>query len=629
MAKTKLQLLKKVMREGLKPIPKISVSEWADKYRIISEGNAEPGKWKTARAEYQREIMNAFTQTELHRVVVMTSSQIGKSDIMLNVIGRFSHVDPCVMMMVQPTVDLATDFSKARITPMIRDTKVLKEIFFGDRDSAKTRTSEQTILSKFFRGGRLVMSGANSPASLSSRPVRILLCDEVDRFPKSAGTEGDPVSLAGKRMTTFWNYCLGLFSTPTTEGASRIEVEYKAGTQEEWQHQCPNCKEFHKLDFRQMITDYDEIKDESGNKTIIVKSVKWQCPDCGMDFDELQIKNSPQKYVVQNPDAMKNGVRSFWLNAFSSPWLTWKDIMREWYEAKGDPSREQVIYNTRFGLSYKLRGEYDDESEFLNRRENYPAELPSNVLALTAAVDVQANRLEYEVAGWARDEERYGILRGIILGKPNQFETWLQLDEILDREYHFANGKALKIARTFIDSGFATRSVYDYCSMRMYKGRFPIKGKGGAGIPLLAGYGTPKKTSVVLTMIGVNDGKQEVFSRLGVKEHGKLFMHFPLDDEFFPRRGYDSVYFKQLIAERRVVKKSGGVPYVAFETVGQHVRNESLDLAVYNLAALKSLKINWDKQAALIAGEFFNPQTKKNPSTVRKSATVSRNLNIW
>lgn len=629
MAKTKRQLLKKICNKGLKPLAKISVSEWADKYRIISEGNAEPGKWRTSRAPYSKEIMDAFTQQGIHRVVVMSSSQIGKSEVLLNVFGRFAHVDPALIMMIQPTLEMAQDFSKSRLSKLIESTKVLTPLFYGDKKTVKSRDSEQTILSKFFSGGRIVLVGANSPAGLASRPVRILLCDEVDRFPQSAGTEGDPVGLAEKRMTTFWNYILGLFSTPTTEGASRIEIEYKAGTQEEWQHQCPNCGDFHILDFRQMTTDHEIIKDEAGNKTVIVKSVKWQCPDCGFEFDELQMKNSPQKYVPQNPDALQNGIRSFWLNAFSSPWLTWKDIMREWFEAKGDPSREKVVYNTRFGMSYKLRGEYDDENEFLNRREDYPAELPQGVLILTAAVDVQANRLEYEVAGWGVEEERFGILRGVIPGSPTDYETWLLLDNVLDREYKFANGATLKVARTFIDSGYATRSVYDYCSMRMHKGRFPIKGQGGAGIPLLNGYGSPKGSSVILTMIGVNDGKQEIFSRLGVKEQGKLFMHFPNDDEFFPRRGYDSVYFKQLLAEKRVIKKSGGVPYVAFETIGRHTRNESLDIAVYGLAAMRSLRPNWAKLEKQVKELFSDQRNKKTVFKNKKVTTVSRDLSLW
>ena len=181
------RLIRYTRSRGLKPLPKTSVSVWADAYRQLSAGiSAEPGKWRTDRAPYQREIMDAFTQSGIPRVGVMSSSQIGKSDIMNNVIGRFAHLDPCAIMMVQPTIDMAEDFSKSRIAPMLRDTKVLTNLFFD----VKTRDSNNTILSKIFPGGRLIMCGANSPAGLASRPVRVLLCDEVDRFPLSAGTEG-------------------------------------------------------------------------------------------------------------------------------------------------------------------------------------------------------------------------------------------------------------------------------------------------------------------------------------------------------------------------------------------------------------------------------------------------------
>ena len=243
--RTAIDLWQYISRKGLKPLPKTSVSEWADMYCVISQGNAEPGRWRTSRAEYQREIMNAFTQPGIHRVVAKLSSQSGKSSIMNNVIGRFAHLDPAAIMMIQPTIEMAQDYSKTRIAPMLRDTKVLNNLFFtvkGKEDfgTAKTRDGNNTILSKIFPGGRLIMCGSNSPAGLASRPVRVLLADEVDRFAQTAGTEGDPVDLASKRMTTFWNHVSGLFSTPTTEGASRIETEYLAGTQEEWRHRCPN-----------------------------------------------------------------------------------------------------------------------------------------------------------------------------------------------------------------------------------------------------------------------------------------------------------------------------------------------------------------------------------------------------
>lgn len=479
--KSAKELWQYISRHGLKPLPKTSVSEWADTYRYLSAGvSSEPGKWRTERAEYQRAIMDAFTEPGVHRVVVKSAAQIGKSDIMNNVIGRFAHLDPASIMMIQPTVDMAQDYSKSRIAPMIRDTPVLSSLFYdvkraGDK-TAKTRDGNNTILSKFFPGGRLVMCGANSPAGLASRPVRILLADEVDRFPESAGNEGDPVDLASKRMTTFWNYVMGLFSTPTIEGDSRIEIEYNAGTQEEWQHQCPNCGEWHLIRYLDMITDAEEHRDKSGRRQVIVHGVKWRCPDCGFEFTEQQMRNAKQMYVARNPKALFNGIRSFFINAFTSPWIGWNDIMREWMEAKGNPEREMVVVNTRFGESYHEQGAFEDETIFLRRREAYGAELPDGVLLLTAAVDTQDNRLEYEVCGWGAGEESWGIRKGIILGQPDWESTWSELDKILEHVYRFKNGTGLKIVRTFIDSGgHYTGHVYRYCEKISLNSDLPSK----------------------------------------------------------------------------------------------------------------------------------------------------------
>ena len=610
---------------AIKPLKKISVSEWADTYRQLPSDAAEPGQWRTSRVPYMKEVMDAFTQNGVHRIVVKSAAQVAKSEVLQNVVGRFAHIDPCTIMIVQPTLEMAQDFSRSRLSKMIVDTKVLTPLFIR-----KT----ETILSKFFLGGRLVFVGANSAAGLASRPIRILLCDEVDRFPTSAsGGEGDPVDLAAKRQTTYWNYKTGLFSTPTTEGASRIDIEYLNGTQEEWQHKCPNCGEYHFLDYRQMQTDFKETHDEYGNRTVIVNSVKYLCPDCGMEFDELTMKNAPQGYIVKNPDALKNAIRSFWINGFSSPWLTWNNIMREWLEARGNATREAVVYNTRFGLSYKLAGEYDDENVFLNRREDYPAELPQKVLLLTAGVDVQANRLEYEICGWSYGEECYGILRGIVRGSPNQFSTWQELDNILDREYKFLNGLSLKVARTFIDSGYATRAVYEYCAVRATQGRFAIKGKGGMGLKLLHQYGNPKQSNIILTILGVDDGKQEVMSRLGISEIGAQYFHFPRDDGFLGRRGYDTVYFKQLISEHRVVKKQGSMVYTVWEPIIEKSRNESLDIRVYALAAMKSCVGNlgekfWDYQEKAIQNDYSLKIEKKKPPKKEKMI-VQRQAEIW
>ncbi|MGL5514851.1 MAG: phage terminase large subunit family protein, partial [Sporomusa sp.] len=223
------------------PPPRMSVSEWADEYRFIpAEYGAEPGKWDSSRAPYQKEIMEAFTTKDVHKVVAMIAAQLGKSEILFNVMGRFIHLDPCPILLVQPTIDDSEDFSKERLMPTVNETPVLKERI----SASKSRDSGNTIRKKLFPGGYLALVGSNAPSGLAKRSIRVLLFDEVDRFEKSAGTEGDPIDLASKRTSNFLDYIIGIFSTPTDD-FSRIYAEYLLGTQEEWRHKCPECGEFH------------------------------------------------------------------------------------------------------------------------------------------------------------------------------------------------------------------------------------------------------------------------------------------------------------------------------------------------------------------------------------------------
>ena len=177
--KTK-QALTRILSKSIKPILKLSVSCWADTFRQLPSDSPEPGRWQTSRVPYMREVMDAFTESNVRKIVVKSSSQVGKTEVLLNIVGRFAQLDPCSIMVVQPTLEMAQDLSKSRLSKMIADTKSLTPLFY---EKVKTRDANQTILSKFFTGGRIVLAGANSPAGLASRPIRILLCDEVDRFP--------------------------------------------------------------------------------------------------------------------------------------------------------------------------------------------------------------------------------------------------------------------------------------------------------------------------------------------------------------------------------------------------------------------------------------------------------------
>lgn len=623
-----IKLFQRIAKQSLQPLPNLSVSVWADTYRMLSaEASAEPGRWRTDRAPYQREIMDAFSQYKIWKIVVMSSSQIGKSDIMNNVIGRYAHLAPAPIMMIQPTIDLAQDYSKSRISPMIRDTKVLAAIF----REAKSRDGGNTILSKLFPGGRLIMGGANSPAGLASRPIKILLADEVDRFPDSAGTEGDPVDLAAKRMTTFWDKRLGLFSTPTIEGESRIYEEYLQGTQEEWQHECPNCHEYHLITHRNMTTDHKTVIDKKGKKHATVYSVKWRCPDCGFSFTEEQMRRAPQKFAAQNASALTKGVRSFFVNCWTSPWLTWSEVMQEWLEAEGDPEREKVVVNTRFGEPYERKGAFDSTDKFLSRREPYGAELPDGVLILTAAVDVQDNRLEYEICGWGKGEECWGIKKDIILGVPENPEVWDALTEQLDREYRFKNGRGLIVPRTFIDSGgHYSKEVYAYSLRRLARQCFAVKGASTSGVPIIYKYSKATVShgrTIPLVFIGTDSGKQYVMDRLSIDVPGPKYFHFPLDkqeneavSEILWNRGYDDIYFRGLIAEQKVARKKNGRIVWQWENIAKDKRNEPLDLRVYNLACLHSMNVDWEKLDELVNSGNSKVKSQEKDLQVIKTA---------
>ena len=221
-----MQQLKPVWKELSnlwQPPPDLQVDQWADSYRkLSSESSAEAGQWRTDRVPFQREIMQVINDPSVEEVVFIKSAQVGATEILLNTIGYYIDQEPSTILCIQPSLSMAQAFSKDRLAPMLRDTPNLK----NKVKDARTRDAENTTMHKKFSGGSISLVGANSASGLASRPIRILLCDEVDRYPASAGTEGDPISLGRKRTTTFWNRKIILTSTPTIKGLSRIEKAY-------------------------------------------------------------------------------------------------------------------------------------------------------------------------------------------------------------------------------------------------------------------------------------------------------------------------------------------------------------------------------------------------------------------
>lgn len=624
---------------GMLPPDDLTVTEWAEKNRRLSaESAAEPGPWRTERTPYLREPMNAWTDPKVRHIVMVAASQVGKSEFLNNCIGYVIDQDPGSILFVHPTTIDAKEYSKLRIAPMIRDCPTLR----AKVAEVKSRDSGNTILQKTYPGGILTMCGSTEAHALASKPIRYVLGDERDRWATSAGNEGDPWGLAMARQTTFYNAKSGEVSTPTVKNASAIEASFSTGTMERWKSCCPHCGKYHEINWTDIRFDYDENL-IAGHKTYKVRNIYYVCPSCACVSTELQMKRAPARWEAENPDAYEQGTRSFWLNAFVSQWATWESIILKYLNAIGNTKKMQVVYNTCFGLLWEDRGDLQDEDSLMARREEYPAELPEGTLVLTAGVDTQDDRMEYEIVGHGSFGETWGVEKGIIMGRPDDDATWDKLDEmVFDRVLHFENGVGLKMSMSFVDEGgHFTQDVRMRCRQRIGKHVFCIKGIPGPDRPYTA---PPKQMKIVVNQvivgycwqyqIGVDSGKQIIMDNLAVQTPGQKYCHFPLRDD------YGSAYFAGLLSERLVYKTNKRQPWV-WEKLPGHERNEALDCRNYAMAAFKALPKDLDKIARMLkeaaaargtGGVATAPSAPSEPARQtarRKAPALERYYDNW
>lgn len=495
------------------------------------------------------------------------------TEMLLNILGRYMHLDPCPMLFVQPTVEDAKGFSKERVEPMIRDTKVLKRLV-----KKSNKRAEGTVQGKMFPGGYVRFVGANSPSGLASRPIRITLLDEIDRFPGSAKEEGNPVELAEARTTTFFNRKMLRVSTPTDDTTSKIKKLFLQGSQEEWCLPCPHCGEL-------QAPKWEYIHDDEG-------IIKMECQHCGsLEREELWKKNNQAggKWIARFPEEKKN--RSFHMNALASPWKSWSELYEQYLNVKDDEFRMRTFTNTVLGETFVLH--LDEQLDFealFERREEYGAELHDNIRFLTAGVDVQDNRLEVLVVGWGYGYESYVVQYRDFPGSPGKEEVWLKLDEFLKKKFSYKNNKSIPIACTLIDSGgHHTGNVYKYVYGKSSRNIFAIKGQGGFGVNILNGFRkTTKKgvPSINLLSLGVNALKDLTYSVLTILE-GPGTCHFPADST----KGCGIAFFEGLTAEVKVKTMTSKGEKIEWQVLPGR-RNEPLDMYNYARAAMELLGID-------------------------------------
>lgn len=534
----------------------------------------------------------------------MSGAQLGKSEAILNIIGYHVAHDPSPILMMQPTVEMAQSFSKDRITAgLLKSTPCLRDKVKEPR----TKDSNNSVLHKVFPGGALSMVGANSAAGLASRPIRVVLCDEVDRYPVSAGTEGDPIMLAKKRTATFWNRKIIMVSTPTTKGASRIESAFEISDQRRYYVPCQHCG--HEQTLR-----WANVKWDSGDPL----SAKYTCEECGSLWDDVNRAKSIRagKWVASKPF---NGVAGFAISGIYSPWTPLSDGVRDFLEARKQPATLRVWTNTYLGETWEDEGERIDDYALYERREEYGIPLPEDVLILTCGIDVQDDRLEAEVVGWGLDEESWNIEYRVFYGDPSAPQVWRDLDGLLSQTYEHESGEILQIMASCIDSGgHYTQSVYKYAAAREGRRVFAIKGIGGTGKPIV---GKPSRNNIGkirLFPVGVDTAKHLLFSRLNIKQEGAGYCHFPMER--------DEEYFKQLTAEKISTRYHKG--FARQEFVKTRQRNEALDVRVYAMAAFALLNVNLQS----LARKFRNPASKQEPSKTNmpiRQKNVTSFVNRW
>lgn len=587
--------------DGLIPDPTFTLSEWADSKRIIpSKGAAEPGRWRTARTPYAREIMDCLSPSSpIQRIVFMKPTQVGGTEIGINWFGAIVDVWPAPVMIVQPTLDLAKRFSKQRIAPLIES---MHELGAKIAPSRK-KDSNNSILLKEFPGGVAVFSGSNSAVSLRQMPVKYLFADEISGYEPDADGEGDPVSLAEKRTETFGvSKKIFLNSTPKYKGTCRIEAEYENSDQRRYFVPCPNCGILQYLKWAQLkwidgdpttahyICEANNCVIEEHHKTDMLKEkgygglAEWR-PTAPCD----------------NP-----AVRGYHINALYSPlgWKSWTSIAREWIVAHekqkaGESHFLKTFINSSLAETWEESFSAKVGADGLKGRvETYePSVAPARVLVLVAGADVQDDRIEISIYGFGREEESWLVSHVQIYGDPQKAEIWKQVDDVLLRPYQHELGGEIKIASTCIDSGgHATHQVYAYCRERKAHKIFAIKGASQRGKPAIGkpskqdiNYrGQIMKSGVDLYPVGTDTIKSALYGRFKIEVPGPGYVHFhsALGDDFF----------KQITAEKQITRHIRGYPVREwFKKPGD--RNEALDCAVYAYAAMQLLYTRYHRKS--------------------------------
>lgn len=608
---------------GLAPTKRVNVSEWADNHRFLAEGaSAQPGRWRTSRTPYLKEIMDCLSaRSPIQEVVFMKGAQVGGTEAAYNFIGYLIDIDPCSILLVMPTTDNLKKNSRTRLDPMIAASPTLREKV----PPAKSRSGDNSMFHKSFPGGQLQMAGANSATGLRSMPIRALILDEVDGFPLDIDGEGSPVELAEARTRTFAATKKILkISTPTLKGESVITREFEDSDQRFYHVPCPHCGHKQPLVFENLSWPEGEPH-----------LAQYHCAECGAGIEErhkTKMLAAGEWRATNQANAERfPKKRGYHLNSLYSPygWLSWAEIAAKYEAARKHDNLMQPFVNTMLGLPYEVKGEKPEWQELFARRGGYEKCVPPNDVALiTAGVDVQENRIELEIVGWAKGKVSYSLDYRVLRGDTAQPDVWAQLADVLDEVFVREDGALMKIAAMGIDTGFQTSRVYEFCRAQPAGRVFCLKGMSAQSTII----SSPRQTdvtkdgkrvgSVFLYLVGVSVLKSELYAnlRLEIDTDGSA----PDGYCYFP--DYTEAYFEGLTSEELRARIVNG--YTVYEWKKIYRRNEPLDCRNYARATAAILQIDrftparWDQLRA--APVSTDKTAQKTPKPKKESSYWQR-----
>lgn len=589
----------------LKPPEDITVSEWADKYRILdARTSAMPGPWRTEHTPYLKGIMDEFNNYETEEIVYVKPTQVGGTECLQNMAGFIIQQDPAPTMIVYPTDKLADSISENRLQPMIKAAPTLKNRYIEN---------ESSKLELQFDGMYLTLAGSNSPSSLASKAIRFLFLDEVDKYPGASKKEADPISLARERTKTFHNRKIFITSTPTLKSGHIWKSKEEADIEKHFFVPCPHCGEFIELKWKQ-VTFPDE---EGMSYADRAEFATYVCQECGCiitDQDKPQMLRYGEWRTVKENTKFVRKV-AFWMNTLYSPFVRFSEVAKEFLESKDDPEKLQNFVNSWLAEPWEDTKLKTNADLVMERQSEYEELIvPEWAKILTAGVDVQENCLYWSIRAWGN----YLTSQCIAHGQAFSFQ---EIERVMNLEYQMPDSTPLVVELALIDSGNNADLVYDFCANNS-DWALPCKGSSN---PMLSHYklskvnkSDSKAYGMNLVLVDTGKYKDMIAGRMRKKNGSGSWMVY---------LGCDREYAEQVTAEHKVnVKMGNGKTKQEWQLKTSHADNHYLDCEVYALTAADIFGVR-----TLHLNEVQEEQPKKQETTqyTPEESWISQNEGSW